>query len=126
MSSGKKEITVVEASRRLDEFCVIDVREPAEYTGEFGHIAGSRLLPLGELDARLGSGSTRKELFGDRADRPLLMVCRSGGRSGKACERLAEAGIAGATNMLGGMLEWNREKLPTEGATSAPTDGKRD
>lgn len=126
MSTGTKEITVIGVSRRLDEFYIVDVREPAEYTGELGHIAGSQLLPLGELHERLGSGATPEELFADRGDRLLLMVCRSGGRSGKACERLAEAGFADAINMLGGMLEWNREVLPTARVAPAPPDGQRD
>lgn len=125
MSSPIREITAEEASRRLAEYCIIDVREPSEYSGELGHIAGSRLLPLGELDARLGSGATLAELVADHADRPLLMVCRSGGRSGKACERLAKAGIGGAINMLGGMLEWNRVGLPIVGAGAAPDGGQR-
>ncbi len=126
MKDAIQEITAEKARLRLEQYCIVDVREPAEYTGELGHIAGSRLLPLGELDARLGAGATRAELFGKNADRPLLMVCRSGGRSGKACERLALAGIAGATNLLGGMLEWNRLALPIVGVEAARDSGKRD
>jgi rhodanese-related sulfurtransferase len=125
MSAPVDEITAEEASKRLDQYCIIDVREPAEYSGELGHIAGSQLLPLGVLDAHLGSGATRADLFKGHADRPLLMVCRSGGRSGKACERLAQAGIGGAINMLGGMLEWNRVGLPVVRAGAAPGGGKR-
>jgi rhodanese-related sulfurtransferase len=116
MSASNPEISVVDASGQLAGFCIIDVREPAEYTGELGHIDGSVLLPLGQLDARLAAGATLAELVPGHADRPLLMVCRSGGRSGKACERLTQAGIPGATNLQGGMLAWNDAGLPIVGA----------
>jgi len=41
-----------------------------------------------------------------------LLVCRSGNRSGKACDLLAKHGLAGGTNLAGGMIEWNRRGLP--------------
>jgi hypothetical protein len=43
---------------------------------------------------------------------PLLLICRSGKRSGKACELLQELGIQGVTNLGGGMIVWNRAGLP--------------
>lgn len=116
MSEEYAEITVQQVNDVLDDYHVVDVREPDEFTGELGHIAGSRLLPLGELMARVDGGEDHSTLFGDAGARPILMVCRSGGRSGMACARLAEAGVANATNMIGGMLEWNRVGLAVAGA----------
>lgn len=112
MKDGRPEITVLELSRQLDRCCLVDVREPSEIVGELGHIAGIELLPLGELISRLESGASREELFGGDPERKVVIVCRSGNRSGQACDRLASAGIAGAVNMIGGMLEWNRHGLP--------------
>jgi rhodanese-related sulfurtransferase len=39
------------AGKTLDEFTLLDVRQPAEY--EINHIPGSKLIPIGELDKRL-------------------------------------------------------------------------
>jgi len=85
---------------------VIDVREPAEFTGELGHIKGAKLVPLGQLAARVG------EL---PKDRPLVTVCRAGGRSAQATVILQKAGFERVANLTGGMLRWNQEKLPVEG-----------
>lgn len=76
---------------------LIDVREPAEYTGPLGHIHGSRLIPLGELAKRAD------EL--DR-NRPVVAVCRSGARSAQAVVLLQKAGFANVANLAGGMLRW--------------------
>ncbi|MFP5504072.1 MAG: rhodanese-like domain-containing protein [Candidatus Sericytochromatia bacterium] len=73
---------------------VLDVREPAEY--QHGHIPGSVLMPLGTLSQRL------HEL---PADRRIVVVCRSGARSGAATGILRKAGLQ-ALNMVGGMNAW--------------------
>ena len=78
---------------------------PAEWNGELGRIPGARHLPLGELRARLG------EL---PRDRPIVAVCRSGGRSAEASLILEQAGFARAANMSGGMIRWHDLGLPTE------------
>ncbi len=83
---------------------VLDVREPDEFTGELGHIPGAMLIPLGQLPARIG------EL---PKDRPVVCVCKSGGRSGKATALLQRSGFRCA-NLPGGMLRWNSEKRATE------------
>jgi rhodanese-related sulfurtransferase len=66
---------------RRDEVQILDVREDEEWAA--GRIEGARYIPLGLLPGRVG------EL--DR-DRPVVTVCRSGGRAGKATEMLAQAG----------------------------------
>jgi rhodanese-related sulfurtransferase len=83
---------------------VVDVREPVEFTGELGHIAEAELIPLGTvLDA---SQSWDKAA-------PVILVCRSGARSGRAGEALVAMGFEDVTNMVGGMIAWNQEGLPT-------------
>jgi glyoxylase-like metal-dependent hydrolase (beta-lactamase superfamily II)/rhodanese-related sulfurtransferase len=89
----------------LADVDVLDVREPAEWSGELGRIPGARPMPLGELRARLG------EL---PRDRPIVAVCRSGGRSAEASLILEQGGFARAANMSGGMIRWNALGLPTE------------
>jgi glyoxylase-like metal-dependent hydrolase (beta-lactamase superfamily II)/rhodanese-related sulfurtransferase len=84
---------------------LIDVREPAEYTGPLGHIRGSMLVPLGEL------GKRTDEL--DR-DRPIVAVCRSGARSAQAVVLLQKAGFSSVANLAGGMLRWRAAGYPVE------------
>ena len=90
----------------LGRVTVIDVREPDEYSGAFGHILGSKLIPLGSLVARL------EEL---PKDKPLVMVCRSGARSAQATVLLKNKGIAKVANLAGGMLRWRAQRFPVEG-----------
>src|SRR5215471_979972 len=85
---------------------VLDVREPEETTGPLGRIPGAVLIPLGELGTRKG------EL--DK-DRPVVAVCRAGGRSAQATIILQQAGFAKVANLPGGMLRWRSEGNPVEG-----------
>jgi sulfur dioxygenase len=48
---------------------------------------------------------------------PVVTVCRSGARSAQAALQLAKAGFTDVANLAGGMLRWNAERLPTEGAS---------
>ena len=105
MSPAYPERTPAEAAAELERYRVVDVREPSEWHGELGRVTGSRLIPLGELEQRLD------EL---RGEEPLLLVCRSGNRSGKACARLLELGFGAPTNLAGGMIAWNEAGLPVE------------
>lgn len=84
---------------------VIDVREPDEYRGELGHIGGAALIPLGSLQSAA---------YGLSRDAAYVVVCRSGGRSGRAALDLARLGFARAASLRGGMAEWNRLGLPVE------------
>src|SRR3954453_7729955 len=89
------EIDVDELVRRLDDgAALIDVRQPAEF--EEARIPGAVLIPLAELPDRLAELPDGK---------PLLLVCRSGARSARACEFLAEQGYD-STNVAGGTLAW--------------------
>ena len=95
------DITIYQVLERLDrDEQIIDVREADEVAQ--GMVPGARHLPLGELPFRLG------EL--DR-DRPVIAICRSGGRSAQATMILEGADYK-VDNMLGGMLEWQAAGLP--------------
>lgn len=91
----------VEEHRR--EVLLLDVREPHEFDGELGHLPGATLLPLGALRARLA------EL---PRDRPVVAICRSGGRSAQAALILEGAGFAQVANLDGGMVRWRSLGLP--------------
>ncbi|HTZ36326.1 MAG TPA: MBL fold metallo-hydrolase, partial [Stellaceae bacterium] len=63
---------------------IVDVREPEEFAGPLGHIRGAIAIPLGVLAERAG------ELV---QDRPVVAVCRAGGRAAQASAILREAGF---------------------------------
>jgi sulfur-carrier protein adenylyltransferase/sulfurtransferase len=97
-ASGVPEVTVEELKAKLDrgeDVHVLDVREPNEY--QICRIAGSTLIPLGELANRTA------EL--DR-DRELIVHCKMGGRSAKAVALLQERGFTRVRNLTGGILAW--------------------
>jgi rhodanese-related sulfurtransferase len=100
------EISVEDVSQRLaagERLFVLDVREPAEFAE--ARIAGSTLIPLGQLAVRAGEIPR---------DQPVIAVCRSGNRSGVATDMLRRAGFADVRNMRGGMIAWARAGLPWE------------
>jgi sulfur dioxygenase len=87
---------------------ILDVREPEEFTGPLGHIADAVLIPLGELAARTGELSR---------ERPIVAVCRAGGRSAQATVILQQAGLKDVANLTGGMLRWRAEGHAVEGGS---------
>ena len=84
---------------------VLDVREPNEFAS--GHILDAKLLPLGKLKERMGELEKHK-------DRPIVVVCRSGNRSGTACYLLGKQGFAQVYNLAGGVQAWQKSNLPLE------------
>jgi len=96
---GIPQISVEELRRRLDggeKLFVLDVREPHEYL-----IAnlGAPLIPVGELEKRVGELAAEK-------DRNIVVHCRSGARSQKAALILKNAGFTHVENLAGGILAW--------------------
>jgi sulfur dioxygenase len=96
----KKECTPTEIMN-INSYRVIDVRQPAEFHGELGHILESELIPLSEL---------KKQATSWQKKQPILLVCRSGFRSNVACELLKGMGFLDVTNLKGGIIAWNKEK----------------
>jgi rhodanese-related sulfurtransferase len=91
----------------LRDVQVIDVREPDEYDGPLGRIPGAVSIPLGGLASRVAEIAQ---------DRPIIAVCRAGGRSAQATTTLRKAGFARVANLAGGMLRWRGQRLAVEGA----------
>lgn len=98
-------VSPADVAPHLGQLTIIDVREPSEFNDALGHIQGATLMPLG--------GVTTSAAGLDRAA-PVLMVCRSGGRSGRAAGALAAMGFQHVYNMAGGMMGWNDARLPVE------------
>ncbi|HET9405253.1 MAG TPA: MBL fold metallo-hydrolase [Burkholderiales bacterium] len=106
--SGIWEVQPDWLEEHADEVQVIDVREPDEFNGAFGHVPGARLVPLGSLAARAGELSK---------ERPIVTVCRSGARSAQATVLLARAGFEQVANLAGGMLRWRAQGYRVEGGS---------
>jgi sulfur dioxygenase len=85
------------------EVRLVDVREPDELVGELGHIDGAEPLPLAQLPGPLETAPR---------DYPIVFVCRSGGRSGKAALSLTMLGFEQVASMRGGMRAWNQRRYP--------------
>jgi rhodanese-related sulfurtransferase len=80
---------------------LIDVRTAAEYAD--GHVAKAKLIPLQELESRVGEIDKSK---------PILLYCRSGHRSGNALKILQGKGYTQAKHMEGGINAWQAAGLP--------------
>ncbi len=86
---------------RLDEFEIIDVRRPQEFSGDLGHINNAQLICLQD-------SFQKKIQYFDRS-KQYLFVCRSGGRSARAARMALGSGFQHVYNLDGGMLRWNQE-----------------
>ena len=81
---------------------ILDVREQDEY--DAAHAPGVTLVPLGELMQRVDEVPT---------DRPVYVMCHSGGRSARATQYLEQQGVD-AINIDGGITAWHGAGLPVE------------
>jgi rhodanese-related sulfurtransferase len=88
-----------------DDALILDVREPSEF--ESGHIPKSKHIPLGQLSIRLNELEKFK-------NKPVLVNCRSGHRSARACNLLKKSGFETVYNLDGGIVAWERANLPIE------------
>ncbi|RIK43533.1 MAG: rhodanese-like domain-containing protein [Chloroflexi bacterium] len=104
--STTPQITPAELQARIaagERVQLIDVRERSEWNQ--GHIPGSLHIPLGELQRNAGRVAR---------DLPVVMVCRSGNRSGQATAAFQSAGYSNVLNLDGGVLAWANARLPLE------------
>jgi rhodanese-related sulfurtransferase len=99
----------VRPSEVKDDAYLLDVREPDEYAA--GHAPGARLVPMMEIPARMADVPT---------DEDVVVVCRSGGRSGQVVSYLQANGWDNVRNLAGGMQDWARAGRPVIGADGEP------
>jgi adenylyltransferase/sulfurtransferase len=91
-------VDLADARSRGEELLLLDVREPDEFAK--ASIPGSLLIPLGELEQRVGELSEWR-------DRRVVVHCRTGARSARACEQLRELGFSKLENLDGGIEAWS-------------------
>jgi sulfur-carrier protein adenylyltransferase/sulfurtransferase len=103
--TAEGEIDPVEVKKNLehaDRFLLLDVREPHEYL--ICNIPGAKLIPLGELPKRVNELDTATD---------IVVHCKSGVRSAKACDFLRQAGFRKVKNMKGGIIAWSDKVDPS-------------
>ncbi len=103
--TGGKNISVAEATLLItrQEAQVVDVRETAEWSA--GHIPNARHIALGHLAKHISELEKYK-------DKPVILVCASGNRSGTACNTLKKEGFQQVFNLQGGIRSWSDAGLP--------------
>ena len=104
-TAGGPWVNTAEATHLInrEDALVIDVRDPGEYGA--GHILGAKNVPL----SRLNDAEVAK-----RKDRPLIVYCEGGDRSGKAIAALKKQGFTRVVNLSGGLRAWQQAGLPVE------------
>lgn len=111
-------IDVLEAARRVSHPedgpapLIVDVRELDEFTAL--RVPGTVLLPISRFSIGYGRLPT---------DRPLLMLCKVGGRSASATDLLLRSGFTDVANIAGGISAWHAAGLPTESGPLQPGEG---
>lgn len=90
-------------NQKPEDHVFIDVRQPEEWAD--GTIPGVTRIMLSDLPQHLDQLDKNKT---------YIMICRSGARSGRACEAMTQAGFSHAINFSGGMLSWYERQYPLE------------
>jgi len=90
-----------------EDTLLLDVRTAEDYVGEQGHVKGSVLIPVEELDKRL----TEIEDFQEKT---VMTICRTDRRSAKAAQILSKHGFADVHVVRNGMTAWHEANYPIE------------
>ena len=101
-------LNIANLKQRMDEgedILLLDVRTTEDYDGEQGHIAGSTLLPLEELEQRIDE-------INDYYEKTVVTICRTDRKSAKAARLLAEKGFADVHVAKMGMTDWIKNDYP--------------
>ncbi len=92
---------------------LIDVREPAEF--DTGHIPGAINIPRGVLEFQVDAHPAVAHVSDaalSHKDRPIVVVCRTGGRAALSAVNLQRLGFANVRSIAGGVVAWSEAGLP--------------
>jgi rhodanese-related sulfurtransferase len=105
--AGGASVSTLQATLLMNQknALVLDVRDAAEY--EKGHLLNARNIPLGELEARSAELQKHKA-------KPVIVVCDTGNRSGRAAAALRKQGFEQVFTLGGGIGAWQQAGLPLE------------
>ncbi|PZA06715.1 MULTISPECIES: rhodanese-like domain-containing protein [unclassified Meiothermus] len=99
--AGYQNVSVQQLYQARSPKFILDVREPYEFAA--GHVAGAKLIPLGQLAQR--AAEIPRNL-------PVYVICRSGNRSAQASQILVSKGFSNIHNVQGGLLAWQAAGYP--------------
>lgn len=104
---GINAVSAFEAVRLMNQekAVLVDVCESNEFNE--GHILNAISMPLSSFANRVGELEKHK-------DKPVILSCKSGNRSGKAATILRKNGFESVHNLTGGLAAWQKENLPIE------------
>ena len=94
---------VVQLMSHEDDVVIVDVREDKEF--QQGHIKNAIHIPLSQFSSRIDELNKYK-------NNNIVVGCRSGSRSGRACSKLKRKGFEKVHNLRGGVLAWENDNLP--------------
>ena len=105
--SQARSVSPMELSRLVnhEQAVLIDTRSSEEFAA--GHITKSRNIPLDDIE----SSAKKLEKF---KKRPMVLICQSGNRAGKAAAKLRKLQFDKLFQLSGGLIEWRKENLPLE------------
>lgn len=86
-----------------EDAVILDVRTPQEWS--------EGIIPNAEKINFLDGAHFLAEIDQLDKDKTYFVYCRSGNRSGQACQIMDQKGFKAAYNLLGGMMEWNSETI---------------
>ena len=105
--TGGPRVSTLEATLMMNKegAGLVDLRDDADFAK--GHVLNAVNIPMAQLESRLGELSKFK-------DKPLIVYCDAGNRSGAALVILKKNGFDKAFNLGGGMAAWQQAGLPLE------------
>jgi sulfur dioxygenase len=103
-TNGVPEVSAEWVQANLGRFRFIDVREPSELPTR-GTVPQADNVPMQQLLSRASGDEFERDL-------PLVIMCQSGGRSGRVTQALVGAGFTNAASMEGGMFGWRARGYP--------------
>lgn len=108
-----REVAPADFNAACSDTVLIDVREPAEF--ETGHIPGSINIPRGVLEFQVDAHPAVANVSDpalSHKERPIVVVCRTGGRAALAALSLQRLGFSDVRSVAGGVLAWGEAGLP--------------
>ena len=85
-----------------EDILLLDVRTAEDFNGEQGHVDGSVLIPVEELEQRLSEIENYQE-------KTVMTICRTDRRSAKAAQILGKNGFSDVHVIKQGMTDWNEK-----------------
>ncbi|VXC21472.1 Thioredoxin [Flavobacterium sp. 9AF] len=97
--------TVFEEKMKEEGVQLVDVRTPEEFAS--GHLKNA-------ININSNDSNFKQQIESLDKTKPILVYCKSGGRSGRACGQLKELGFTTIIDLDGGILAWKADGKSVE------------